>query len=245
MAAPGDGQDGAGHTGAGNGAEEPGAPVAGTTAGEAYLVRPDDRPGHGVLVLHSWWGLSPGVKRVVERLADAGYTALAPDLTEGVVTDDPDEAQRLLAESDPNATAALVLSSVVALRAHSADPEGPIAVLGYSMGASWGLWLATRQPDSVDAVVAYYGTQNIDFDDLSAPVLGHYAEIDPLVTEDDLTEMHARLLLSEKSIEVHRYEGARHWFAEEDRPDFHDPAAADLAWERTLAFLAEHTASRP
>ena len=221
--------------------ERPGAPVPGTSAGAAYLVRPDDGPGHGVLVLHSWWGLSPGVKRVVERLADAGYTALAPDLSGGVATDDPEEAQRLLADSDPNETAALVLASVVALRAHSADPDAPIAVLGYSMGASWGLWLATRQPDSVDAVVAYYGTQNIDFEDLRAPVLGHYAESDPLVSEDDLTEMHARLLLSEKSVIVHRYEGTRHWFAEEDRPDFHDPVAADLAWSRTLEFLAEHT----
>ena len=48
-------------------------------AGHAYLVVPDDGPGHGVLVLHSWWGLTPAVKEVVEALADAGYTALAPD----------------------------------------------------------------------------------------------------------------------------------------------------------------------
>ena len=219
-------------------------PAAGSHAGDAYLVVPDGGPGAGVLVLHSWWGLGRGARRIVERLADAGYTALAPDLSSGFVTDDPHEARRALAEVDPNAVAALVLSSVAALRARSADPTAPIAVVGYSMGASWGLWLATRLPDSVAAVVAYYGTQNIDFDDLKAPVLGHFAEHDELVTEDELTEMHARLLLSEKSIEVHRYEGARHWFAEEDRPDFHDPAAADLAWERTLAFLAEHTASR-
>ena len=49
-------------------------------AGAAYLVEPDDGPGHGVLVLHSWWGLTPEVKAVVEALADVGYTALAPDL---------------------------------------------------------------------------------------------------------------------------------------------------------------------
>lgn len=220
-----------------------GPPAPGTPAGAAYLVVPEDGPGHGVLVLHSWWGLTPATKRLVERLADAGYTALAPDLTRGVVTDDPEEAERMLVASDPNETMALVLSSVVALRAHSKDPEAPVSVVGFSMGASWALWLGTRQPDSIDAVVAYYGAQNIDFDELSAPVLGHFAEVDPMVTEDELTEMHARLLLSEKSIEVHRYPGTRHWFAEEDRSDFYEAEAAELAWQRTLEFLARHSGS--
>jgi carboxymethylenebutenolidase len=226
------------HDGIGRG--RPGPPTPGSSAGAAYLVLPDDGPGSGVLVLHSWWGLGPSAKTFVERLADAGYTALAPDLNDGLVTDDPGEAQRALGASDPNATAALVLSSVVALRTRCADPEAPIAVVGFSMGASWALWLATRQPDSVGAVVAYYGTQNIDFDELRAPVLGHFAQVDPLVSEDELTEMHARLLLSEKSIEVHRYEGTRHWFAEADQPDFHDEAAAELAWQRTVEFLGRH-----
>jgi carboxymethylenebutenolidase len=221
--------------------EGPGAPVAGSRAGQAYLVLPDEGPGPGVLVLHSWWGLGQGTKRIVERLADAGYSALAPDLNSGLVTDDPEAARTALAESDPNTTAGLVISSVVELRARSIDPSAPVAVVGFSMGASWGLWLATRQPDSVRAVVAYYGAQNIDFDDLRAPVLGHFGDRDPMVTEDDLAEMHASLRLSGKAVEMHRYPGSGHWFAEEDRPDLHDPAAADLAWERTLEFLSRST----
>lgn len=219
-------------------------PAAGSRAGDAYLVLPEGGPGPGVLVLHSWWGLGRAPRGYAERLADAGYTALAPDLNHGMVTDDPDEAQRALAEVDPNAVAALVLSSVAALRAHTDEPTAKVAVVGFSMGASWAMWLATRLPDSVSAVVAYYGTQNIDFDDLQAPVLGHFAETDPLVTEDELTEMHARLLLSEKSVEVHRYEGTRHWFAEDDRAEFHDVGAAELAWDRTLQFLADHARRR-
>ena len=143
---------------------EPSSDRRPASAGSAYLVVPDDGPGHGVLVLHSWWGLTPAVKAIVEALADAGYTAMAPDLLDGALPVDGDEARDVLADSDPNETAALVLSSIVALRAHSADPSGPVAVLGFSMGASWALWVATRQPDSVDAVVAYYGVQNIDFE---------------------------------------------------------------------------------
>ncbi len=219
-------------------------PVAGTHSGDAYLVQPDSGPGPGVLVLHSWWGLTRSVKDQVERLADAGFTTLAPDLCGGVVPADDDEAQQLLVEADPNVNAALVLDSIVALRANSEVPQDPIAIIGFSMGASWALWAATRQPGSVAAVVAYYGAQNIDFDDLSAPVLGHFAESDPLVSEDELTEMHARLLLSEKHIEVERYPGTGHWFAEEGVVLHHDAEAAALAWSRTLEFLDRHHRQR-
>jgi carboxymethylenebutenolidase len=211
-------------------------------AGDAYLVQPDTGPGPGVLVLHSWWGLTPSVKATTEAFADAGYTALAPDLCEGVVPRDGVEAQELLAASDPNRTADLVLRSMSALRHVSVDGSRPVAVVGYSMGASWALWLATRAPDSVEAVVAYYGTQNIDFDDLRSPVLGHYAEADPLVTEDELVEMQARLLLSDKHVEVHRYAGTGHWFAESGVDEHHRPEAAEVAWRRTLEFLGAHHA---
>jgi carboxymethylenebutenolidase len=216
-----------------------GAP-RGAPSGAAYLVQPEAGPGPGVLVLHSWWGLTRGVKDLVEQLADAGYTAMAPDLCDGVVPTDAEQAQRLLVESDPNLTAALVLDSIVALRAHSVRPEDPIAVVGFSMGASWALWAATRQPASVRAVVAYYGAQNIDFDALEAPVLGHFAETDPLVSEDELVEMQARLLLSDKHVEVHRYPGTGHWFAEVGVESHHDAGAAELAWVRTTEFLNVH-----
>lgn len=206
-------------------------------AGGAYLVTPDEGPGPGVLVLSSWWGLDRFVKDFCERLADQGFTALAPDLTKGVLADIAAEAEVELAASDPNETAALILSSVVALRAHSDEPDAPVAVLGFSMGASWAMWLATRQPDSVRRVVAYYGTQNIDFSAMQAAVLGHFATDDDLVADDEVVEMQARLLLDDKAVEIHRYPGTHHWFAEETHPEFYDPEAADLAWLRTLEFL--------
>jgi carboxymethylenebutenolidase len=213
-------------------------PVAGSRAGDAYLVQPDAGPSHGVLLLHSWWGLTRGVKDLVERLADEGHTVLAPDLLGGVVPRDAQEAQQLLADSDPNATAALIMSSLIALRANTRDPQERVSVVGFSMGASWALWLATRLPTDVDAVVAYYGSQNIDFEELEAPVLGHFAQADPLVSEDDLVEMHSRLLLSEKSFDLYRYEGTSHWFAESGTEGHFDEAAAELAWQRTIEFLA-------
>ena len=48
----------------------------------AYLAAPKDG-GPAVLVLHAWWGLSDGIRRHCDRLAEAGFVALAPDLYDG------------------------------------------------------------------------------------------------------------------------------------------------------------------
>lgn len=228
-----------------------GAPAAGSRAGSAYLVAPDDGPGPGVLVLHSWWGLTRGVKATVEALADEGFTALAPDLLPGPLPADVTHAARRLADADTDASAALVISSIDALRAHSADPAAPVSLLGYSMGGSWAMWIATRAPDSVVAVVDYYGLQDIDFSALRAPVLCHFADSDPLVSEDEIVEMQSHLLLLEKSVEVHHHPDTRHFFAEEDVPALGadgatsqrtdaEAAAAAAAWRRTVEFLRTH-----
>jgi carboxymethylenebutenolidase len=218
---------------------EPGPPPSGSS-GTAYLVTPDGGPGPGVLVLHSWWGLSRTTKDVVEALADLGFSALAPDLFDGVVAGDGAEAEELLMALEPNRAAGLILDSVVALRAHTDDPDRPVAVLGFSMGASWALWLATRAPDTVRAVIAYYGLQDTRMEDLGAPLLGHFAEEDPMVSEDDLVFMQSDLLLLGKHVEIHRYPGTRHWFAEQTPAGTGDAEAAELAWRRTVDFLHAH-----
>jgi carboxymethylenebutenolidase len=219
-----------------------------SAAGRAYLVLPEDGPGPGVLVLHSWWGLTAGVKHRVEALADAGFTALAPDLLGGPAPTTAAEAAGRLQESSADATAGLVLSSIAALRSRSADPQAPVGLVGYSMGGSWALWAATRQPRSVAAVVDYYGHTDLDFSDLRAPVLCHFATDDPLVSEDEIVEMQSHLLLLERSVSVHRYPGTRHFFAEDGVPvldaageegtrSIEEAEAAGLAWQRTRELL--------
>ena len=206
------------------------------SAGTAYLVRPEGETGPGVLVLHAWWGLTPFFKGICDSLADAGFVALAPDLLGGRRPETAAEAELELAEVDPNESAALILSSTVALRSQTDDPDGPIAVLGFSMGASWALWLGTRQPESVRSVVVYYGAQDMDFTELQAPVLGHFADSDDFVSDDELLFLEAQLRLLDKDVEIVRYPGTSHWFAESDRDAF-DEVAAAKAWERTLEFL--------
>jgi carboxymethylenebutenolidase len=206
-------------------------------AGSAYVVAPESGVGRGVLVLHSWWGLTPFVRRWCDRLADAGFTALAPDLYLGETAELPDEAEVLLASMDVDTAADLVLSSVGTLRQIPVTTDGPIGVVGLSMGASWALWASARLPDDVGAVVTYYGTQNMALDGAQAAYLGHFAERDELVSDDEVVELEAHLRLLDRDVEFHRYAGTGHWFVEDDRAAAFDASAAAIAWERTVEFL--------
>lgn len=207
-------------------------------AGSAYLVAPaGDGPHPGVLVLHSWWGLTPFFKELSNSLADAGFVALAPDLNQGWLAETPEEAERWLAGADMDEMAALVVSSAATLRQLPATGAGPIGVVGFSMGASWAMWLAVRAGEEVAATVAYYGAQDIDFAGVRSAFLGHFADHDSLVTENTVSEMYAHLRLAGAEAEFHTYPGTAHWFAEADRSPAHHPEAAALAWGRTVEFL--------
>jgi carboxymethylenebutenolidase len=200
----------------------------------AYFVMPHDGPAPGVLLLHSWWGLTPFFRRLADRLADAGFTVLAPDLNRGVIFDDAEEAKLHLAEADADHLARLVLDSAHLLRERSDGSR--VAVVGFSMGASLALWASVRLPEAVRAVSAFYGTQSIDFTGATASYQLHLADADELVSDDDAAFMEATMGLEGVEVEQYRYPGTNHWFFEDDRPSF-DAEAATLAWDRTLDFL--------
>ncbi|HXH58108.1 dienelactone hydrolase family protein [Iamia sp.] len=214
-------------------------------AGTAYIVAPDSGAGPGVVVLHSWWGLTPFFRSVADRLADAGFVALAPDLFTGETATTPGEAKALLEGSDATAMAELVRSSVTVLRGLPATPEGPVGVVGFSMGASLGLWVASREPDAVGCVSAFYGTTDVDFAPMRAAVQVHVAELDELESDDAVVEMEANMRLVGVDVEVHRYPGTAHWFFESDRAIAHSPEAAEQAWARTLELLHRHLDAAP
>ena len=76
-------------------------PPPGRSSGEAFFVGPEGGARcPGVLVLHSWWGLTDWTKDFATRLADEGYTVLAPDLFEGVQPVTEAEGEVVLAGAD-------------------------------------------------------------------------------------------------------------------------------------------------
>ncbi len=217
---------------------------AGHRAGEAFLVNPRGGvKGPGVLLLHSWWGLTDEVKDLAERIADEGFTVIAPDLMEGARPTTIEEGEAALATISPDELSGLVVSSANALRAVAKDQTAPIGVVGLSMGGSMALWLSARLPESVAAVVTFYGAQSIDFDDASATYLGHFGDQDHMIDEEERVVTESFIRLGDRETEFHVYEGVGHWFFEPG--EHHDSEAAELAWSRTAAFLKKHLQPDP
>ncbi len=204
----------------------------------AYFVQSDAGKGPGVLVLHSLWGLTSSVKALCDGLAEEGYTVLAPDINFGELPDSEEEGIDRLGEASPDRLASLVLSSVKLLSGQST--EGPIAIVGFGMGGSLALWASVRLHDLVGAAVSFYGTQQIDFAGSNSSYLIHFAEEDDYITDDEAAFMEATMGLEELPVEVITYPGTKHGFCEPDSETF-DPEAFELAWSRTLQFLADHS----
>ena len=206
----------------------------------AYFVQSDDGPGPGVLLLHSFWGLTPSVKGLADELADHGYTVLAPDINFGALPDSEQEALDHLGAANPDRLASLVLSSVGLL--YEKSTEGPVAIIGFGMGGSLALWASVRLADFVTAAVSFYGSQQIDFAGSKSGYLIHLAEEDEYITDDEAAFMEATMGLEELPVEIVRYPGTRHGFSEPDGDTF-DPEAFEEAWRRSLEFLEEQFAS--
>src|SRR3954447_22791409 len=93
----------------------------GSTA-SGYLVRPPGGTGPGVVVVQEWWGLDPSLKVMADRLGEAGFVTLAPDLYHGEVAshDEMDKAGHLMQTLPPDRAARDMSGAVDFLAGHEA-----------------------------------------------------------------------------------------------------------------------------
>jgi len=191
-------------------------------------------------VIQEWWGLVDHIKDVCDRFAAAGFVALAPDLYHGASTTEPDEAGKVMMAMKMD-QAALDMSGAVDEVARRASTDR-VGVIGFCMGGGLALVLGTKRPDKVAAVVPCYGIipwpdAQPDYADMSAAVLGHYAEKDGFFTPEAAEALGAQLRALGKEVEIIVYPGADHAFFNDTRPEVYDAEAAGALWERTLAFF--------
>jgi carboxymethylenebutenolidase len=205
-------------------------------------VAGDVRPGAaGVALFHAWWGLNDDVVGYADRLADAGFAVMAPDVFGGQVASTIEEAERLAGGADEAAVDAIALATVDRL-ADRLGPTGKIAALGFSFGAAFAV-SAPTQRERLVATVVYYGTYTGSIlSRAHVPVLGHFAETDPYETDEGVAEFEVGLRSAGRDVMIYRYPGTGHWFAEPSK-DAYQREAAELAFERTVAFLREHLQS--
>jgi carboxymethylenebutenolidase len=201
----------------------------------AYLAVPENGSGPGVLVLHAWWGLTDFFKQVCDRLAREGFIALAPDLYHGKTTTSIDEAEQLSSgriESDE--TSQDITESIGYLLKHPGRRGKALVAVGFSLGSYWALGLK----DHMAAIVTFYGTTQPEKILAQADFLGHFAEDDAFEPIEEVRRLEEDIRSSGREASFFIYPGARHWFFEENRPEY-DAEAARVAWGRTIEFLHE------
>ena len=201
-----------------------------------------------VLVIHENKGLTDWVRSVADRLAEAGYIALAPDLLSGAGPDGGDTSAFPSTDAATKAIYALDPAQVMAdldaafERARNlAACDGKVSVAGFCWGGSKSFEFATHRKDLAAAYV-FYGSSPKDeatLAGIACPVYGFYGENDARITTGVEPTL-AAMKKAEKRFEPMIYSGAGHGFlrsgeASDAKPE--DKGAMEKAWERWKKLL--------
>ena len=206
---------------------------------QGFLAVPATGKGPGVLVLHAWWGLNDTMKDFCNRLAESGFLAFAPDLYHGKIAKTIPDAEALGKALDANylQAKAEIADAATFLNERAGQADRGLAVIAFSLGVYYALDLAAADPEHICSVVIFYGTGDGDYRNSRATYLGHFAENDEFESQSSVDELEQSLKRAGRPVTFYRYPDTGHWFCEPDRLQAYNQAAANLAWERTLAFL--------
>jgi len=207
-----------------------------------YLVRPAKASGPlpAVLVVHENRGLNPYIEDVARRVAKAGFVALAPDglSSVGGYPGNDERGRELQQQVDPQKLMNDFFAAIEYLRT-PAMSNGKVGITGFCYGGGVSNAAAVAYSE-LDAAVPFYGRQAKpeDVPRIKAPLLLHFAEKDDNVNAT-WPAYEAALKQAGTRYEAHVYPGTNHGFHNDSTPRY-DKAAADLAWERTLAWFRRY-----
>lgn len=213
---------------------------------------PPGEPAGGIVVIQEAFGVNDHIDDVTRRFAAEGWLAVAPHLFHR--TGDPKLGYDDLAQVMPHfaeVTVEGVLHDVDAALDHLAAagiPASRVGIVGFCMGGTVALAVATRRP--LGAAVTFYGggvtAGRFGFDPLvdeaprlRAPWLGLFGDLDEGIPVDDVERLRAAAAISGQPTEVVRYPDAGHGFHCDARKSYHEPSATD-AWVRTVAWFRRY-----
>ncbi|MEV4479283.1 dienelactone hydrolase family protein [Micromonospora coxensis] len=206
---------------------------------EGYLAIPSSGAASpAVIVIQDWWGLVPHVRSVVDRFAEAGFVALAPDFRHGQPASRPSEPRQMLnsVQMDEAAADIAVAADYLAGRPEVA---GKVGCAGFCAGASLALWAATRS-ERIVATAAFYprlpweGMDSAWGDYAGKAAVVHCAEADGTSADEGVQAVRRAVEAAGGTCQTYDYPGTAHAFFNEDRPEHFDQRAAATAWARTL-----------
>jgi carboxymethylenebutenolidase len=200
--------------------------------------------GPGVVVIQEWWGLVPHVENLVDRFAEAGFVAIAPDLYHGAKTDEPDEAMRMMMALAMDPAARDIAGAARFLFESDPTNGSGIGAVGFCMGGSLALWSATLAPQLTAAVGFYpalpWERMSPDWPNYQGKAaMIHCSEEDGTSAASGIQQAKAAIEAAGGSVETYDYPGTRHAFFNDERPEVFDASAAATAWERTTTFLQD------
>jgi len=183
-----------------------------------YLVKPPSGSGPGVLVIQEWWGLDNDLKKMADKLAAAGFVALAPDLYHGQVAGhtEMDKAAHLMNTMPADRAGRDMSGAVDFLASHPSVTSRGIVVVGFCMGGMLSFIIAANRPDKVKAVVPFYGfpqgPMEPDWSKLSAAISGHMAENDDFFPPSAAAALEKKLRAMGKDCSLKVHPGTGHAF---------------------------------
>jgi carboxymethylenebutenolidase len=194
----------------------------------------------GIIVVHENRGLNPYIEDVNRRVALEGFISLAPDALSplGGYPGNDDDGREMQKKRSQTEMLEDFIAGYNYLKNHK-DCNGKVGVVGFCFGGWISNMMAVKLPD-LAASVPYYGRQpeKEDAAKIKAPLLLQYAGLDKRVNEG-WPEFEKVLKENEIEYEAHFYPDVNHGFHNNTTPRF-DEAAADLSWERTIAFFNTH-----
>ena len=208
-----------------------------------YLALPTSGSGPGVIVIQEWWGLTDHIADVTDRLAAAGFVALAPDLYGGKTTHDAEEAGRLMQQLPVDRAARDLRGAVDYLLSRDEVRGDTVGAVGFCMGGAFVLQLAVQEGGKLAAAVAFYPVGNLpdDYAGLQAAVLINVGDQDQFVAANHADELAEKIAGGTgRKPEIERYPAGHAFHNDENLLGTYDPEQARKAWERTLSFLREH-----
>jgi carboxymethylenebutenolidase len=204
-----------------------------------YRAEPKGAPKGAVVVIQEIFGVNQHIRAVCDRLAAEGYVAIAPSIfdriepgfTSGYSPEEVATARKFVANPD---WAAMLRDTQAAIDA--VKDVGLIGIIGFCLGGSVAYAAATKL-SGLSAAIGYYGGAIVRFADdrPKVPTQLHFGEKDAGIPLSDVETIKAK----RPEVEIHVYPGAQHGFNCDARASY-DKASADIAWPRSIAFLAKH-----
>ena len=212
----------------------------------AYFAAPDN-PKAGLIVIQEIFGVNSHMRDVTERLAEAGFAALTPDLfwrqqpgiELGYTPDDVARGRELKAKTEVDDAIKDISAAFDALSARAECRAKKIGVIGFCFGGLLTYLAATRLKPACAA--SYYGggiTAYLDeADKIDCPMQFHFGEQDSAIPLEQVEQI--RAAVSGKNAEIFIYEGAGHGFHCDQRGSYNE-ASAKVAWERSMTLFNQH-----